>query len=132
MSALPTGGRLTVLPDTQGDLWLAAGTSGLWHNTGSATPPSLSTLPSVATATHLGFGAPAPGSTHPALYLDGTVRAVSNLFRSVDGGSAWVQINDAAQQFGGSIPDVTGDMRTFGTVYVSTNGRGIVWGTSTH
>jgi hypothetical protein len=60
------------------------------------------------------------------------VRAVSNLFRSVDGGSAWVQINDAAQQFGGSILDVTGDMRTFGTVYVSTNGRGIVWGTSTH
>jgi hypothetical protein len=38
--------------------------------------------------------------------------------------TSWTQINDA------SILDVTGDVRTFGTVYVSTNGRGIIWGTS--
>jgi xyloglucan-specific exo-beta-1,4-glucanase len=64
------------------------------------------------------------------LYLDGTVGTTTGLFRTVDGGSTWAQINDATQQSGGSILDVTGDMRTFGTVYVSTNGRGIIWDTS--
>jgi xyloglucan-specific exo-beta-1,4-glucanase len=81
-------------------------------------------------ASHWGFGTAAAGSTHLTLYLDGTVGTVTDLFRSVDAGSTWVRINDATQQFGGSILDVTADMRTFGTVYVSTNGRGIIWGTS--
>lgn len=129
-SNLPTGGHLTVLPDAQGDVWLAAGTSGLWHNTGSATAPVLTALTSVTTAYSLGFGAPQAGSSAPALYLYGVVGTVTGLFRSLDSGSTWVQINDAAHQFGGGISDVTGDMRTFGTVYVSTNGRGIIWGLS--
>lgn len=129
-SGLPTGGQLNILPDTQGDLWLAAGSSGLWHNTGSATSPALTALASVSTAYSLGFGAPSSGSESLTLYLDGVVGGVTGLFRSVDGGSTWVQINDAAHQFGGGIAGVTGDMRTFGTVYVSTNGRGIIWGTS--
>jgi hypothetical protein len=129
-SGLPAGGRLSILPDTPGNLWLAAGTSGLWHNTGSAASPSLTALSTVTMASHLGFGAAAAGSTHLTLYLDGTVGTVTGLFRSVDGGSTRARINDATQQFGGGILDVTGDMRTFGTVYVSTNGRGIIWGTS--
>jgi hypothetical protein len=129
-SGLPTGGRLTILPDAQGDLWLAAGSNGLWHNTGSATSPTLTAVSAVSSAYYLGFGAPSSGSTPLTLYLDGIVGGVTGLFRSVDGGSTWVQINDAVQQFGGNIQGVTGDMRTFGTVYVSTNGRGIIWGTS--
>ena len=131
-SGLPTGGRLTILPDTQGDLWLAAGSNGLWHNTGTATSPSLTALSAVSTAYYVGFGAPASGSSPLTLYLDGIVGGVTGLFRSVDGGSTWAHINDAAHQFGGGIQDVTGDLRTFGTVYVSTNGRGIIWGTSTN
>jgi hypothetical protein len=54
------------------------------------------------------------------------------LFRSTNNGASWTQINDSAHRWGGGVGSVTGDMRTFGTVYVGTNGRGIIWGTSTY
>jgi hypothetical protein len=50
---------------------------------------------------------------------------------ATDGGLSWIRINDDAHQYGG-IDHVTGDMRTFGTVYFSGSGRGILWGTSSN
>ena len=129
---LPSGGQLVALPDASGDIWLIAGTAGLWHNTGTASIPSLSVLTSITDAYAFGFGAPAPGSTQLTLYAYGTVAGITGLFRSTDDGSSWVQINSTTEQFGGLVQGVTGDMRSFGTVYVSTNGRGIFWGTSTN
>ncbi|MHB8812169.1 MAG: sialidase family protein, partial [Steroidobacteraceae bacterium] len=131
-SGLPSSGQLVILPDARGDLWLAGGSAGLWHNTGSAAAPTLSTLSSVTAAYQLGFGAPASGTQQLTLYIAGIVGATRGLFRSIDGGSTWLQINSASQQFGGSVQGVTGDMRTFGTVYVGTNGRGIFWGGSSN
>jgi len=80
-----------------------------------------------------GFGKAAPGSSSMTLYLYGVANSSSTgeLFRSTDNGASWIQINDPAHQWGGGVNCVTGDMRTFGTVYVGTNGRGIIWGTST-
>jgi hypothetical protein len=54
---------------------------------------------------------------------------VNGVYRSADGGVTWLQINDAAHQWGG-INAICGDMRTFGTVYLTPPGRGIIWGTS--
>jgi hypothetical protein len=136
-SGLPTNcssqtGCLVILPDAQGDLWLAS-ENGLYHNTGSATAPNLTAISGVSSANYLSFGKAAPGSSSLTLYLYGEVNASSpqELFRSTDSGASWIQINDAAHQWGGGVDCVTGDMRTFGTVYVGTNGRGIIWGTST-
>ncbi len=79
---------------------------------------------------HIGYGKAAPGSSHLTLYLDGTIGGAWGLYRSTDGGSTWIQINDSAHQWAG-FTAVCGDMRTFGTVYLGTNGgRGIIWGTS--
>ncbi len=125
------GGTLTALPDAQGDLWLSGQTSGLYANTGTATTPNLTVLASVQDAYHLGFGAPAAGNSSPALYLDGQVGGNPGIYRSIDGGTTWVQINDAAHQWG-QLNGLCGDMRTFGTVYLATGGRGIIWGTSTN
>jgi hypothetical protein len=85
----------------------------------------------VQDAYHFGFGAPATGSTTPALYLDGQVAGVPGIYRSTDAGSTWTQINDNAHQWG-QLGAICGDMRTFGTVYLGTGGRGIIWGTSTN
>ncbi len=128
-SGIPAGGILSILPDAQGDLWLAANGNGLYSNTGSATSPSLALVSSVQDAYHLGFGAPATGTTVPALYLDGQVGGLPGIYRSTDGGVTWTQINDIAHQWG-QLSAICGDMRTFGTVYVGTTGRGIIWGTS--
>jgi hypothetical protein len=52
------------------------------------------------------------------------------LFRSLDGGSHWQRINDDAHQYGGPGDGrfIVGDMNVFGRVYMSTAGRGIVYG----
>ena len=129
-SNLPASGRLYALPDVQGSVWLA-GSGGLYSNQGTATAPSLGALASVQSAEYLGFGKAAPGSTAAlTLYLDGIVSGTQGIYRSTDGGGSWIQINDAAHEYGNPTW-ITGDMRTFGTVYVGTGGRGIVWGTST-
>ncbi len=129
-SGLPANGILTVVPDEQGDVWLAGQDSGLYSNTGTAAAPALTAVAGIEDAYHLGFGKPVAGSTMPALFLDGQIAGVWGLYRSTDGGSMWIQINDSAHQWGG-FTAVCGDMRTFGTVYLGTgSGRGIIWGKS--
>jgi len=131
-AGLPGNGVLNVLPDAQGDLWLTGGWNGsnLYQNSGSGTSPQLTTVSGIDVAYHLGFGKAAPGSTHLTLYLDAQIGGQWGLYRSTDGGSTWIRINDDAHQWGG-FGAVCGDMRTFGTVYLGTGGgRGIIWGTS--
>ena len=129
-SGLPSGGTLVILPDAQGDLWLAGGSSAaLYANTGTAATPNLTTVSGVQNAAHLGFGAGPNGSLKPTLYLNGQISGVNGVYRSTDGGVTWLQINDSAHQWGG-ISAICGDMRTFGTVYLTGSGRGILWGTS--
>jgi hypothetical protein len=122
-------GTLTILPDAQADLWIVSG-AGLYHNTGTAAAPSLTTVSGSITPTYMGFGKAAAGSSHPTLYVYGTGSAGVGFYRSTDNGATWIQINDAAHQWGGGVNGVTGDMRTFGTVYIAAGGRGIIWGTS--
>ena len=107
----------------------------------------------VASAFAIGFGAPdiAEQSFYPTVYISGSVignttdpktgapelGAVSGVFRSIDAGYAqqqqdlatWVQINSAAQQWGG-VYEITGDLNRFGRVYMGTNGRGVLYGDS--
>ena len=65
------------------------------------------------------------------MYVWGTIGGVRGLYRSTDSGATWSRINDDAHQYGGpgNGQFVMGDMNTFGVVYMSTAGRGIVYGT---
>ena len=129
-SGLPQGGILNVLPDAQGDLWLAGQQSGLYSNSGTKTLPALTAVAGIQDAYHLGFGKATAGAVRLTLYMDGQIAGSWGLYRSTDGGTTWLQINDPAHQWGG-ITVVCGDMRTFGTVYLGTEeSRGIIWGTS--
>ena len=128
-TGLPANGILTVLPDAQGDLWLSGQSAGLLTNTGTGSAPHLTAVASVAGAYHLGFGMGANGGATPTLYLDGQIGTIPGVFRSTDSGTTWVQINDAAHEYG-QLNGICGDMRTFGTVYLATAGRGIIWATS--
>jgi hypothetical protein len=125
-SGLPTFGKPYAVTGTQGDVWLAT-SSGVYHSTSSGS--SWSELSSVSSATAISTGKTASGATYPTLYLIGTVAGVNAVFRSVNEGSSWVQINNTANQWGGP-GIIAGDPRTFGTVYIGTSGRGIVYGTS--
>lgn len=124
---LPAG-RLTAVPGIAGDLWIAGGGRGLLHSTdGGRTFTALTTVQS---ASALGFGKAAPGASYQALYLIGTVKDVTGVFRSTDQGASWLRVNDDAHQWGsiGGVGVITGDPDTYGRVYVGTNGRGLQYG----
>src|SRR6185369_4220177 len=94
---LPAG-RLAAVPGIAGDLWIAAGSRGLLHSTDGGR--TFTTLTTVQSASALGFGKAAPGASYQALYLIGAVKDVTGVFRSTDGGTTWVRVNDDAHQWG--------------------------------
>ncbi|UJV41870.1 RICIN domain-containing protein [Streptomyces sp. AMCC400023] len=126
-TGLPSG-RLTAVPGIAGDLWISGGTKGLLHSTDGGR--TFTTLSSVKSASALGFGKAKPGTSYQALYLLGTVKDVTGVFRSTDKGATWVRVNDDAHQWGaiGSVGVITGDPDSYGRVYVGTNGRGLQYG----
>ncbi|OKK21824.1 carbohydrate-binding protein [Streptomyces sp. CB00455] len=124
---LPSG-QLTAVPGIAGDLWISGGGKGLLHSTDGGR--TFTTLPTVQSASALGFGKAAPGAGYQALYLIGTVKDVTGVFRSTDKGATWLRVNDDAHQWGGigAVGVITGDPDTYGRVYVGTNGRGLQYG----
>ncbi|WP_296952941.1 exo-alpha-sialidase [uncultured Massilia sp.] len=126
----PPGGAplIRLAPGRSGDLWVALKEGGLAHSVDGGAQFAL--LPGVSFCGAIGFGKAAPGAAAPAIYIWGTVANVRGLHRSLDGGASWARINDDAHQYGGPGDGqfVVGDMNRFGVVYMSTAGRGIVYG----
>lgn len=119
---------IRAVPGMEGDIWVALHDGGLAHSTNSGA--SFAKVSNVAFAAAVGFGKAAPGTAYPTAYLWGTVGGVRGLFRSTDAGANWMRINDDAHQYGGPGDGqfLVGDMNTYGLVYMSTAGRGIVYG----
>jgi photosystem II stability/assembly factor-like uncharacterized protein len=136
MAALPAaedsgrGGGGGVLAATTGignDLWVCSRSIGLYHSTNGGV--SFNKLENVGGADGLGFGKAAPGKTFPALYLLGNINQLHGYYRSDDAGRTWVRINDDQHQFGApDRPLVIGDPRIYGRVYLTTGGRGVIYG----
>jgi hypothetical protein len=90
-------------------------------------------LAGVRYAAAVGFGKEAAGAAYPTVYLWGSVDGASaahGMYCSRDAGASWTRINDDAHQYGGPGDGqfVVGDMNAAGVVYMSTAGRGIVFG----
>jgi xyloglucan-specific exo-beta-1,4-glucanase len=124
------GGGSTILratPGVEGDLWACLSSDGLSHSTDSGA--TFTKVGKIASCETLGMGKAAPGVNHPTLYMWGAVGTVRGLLRSIDLGVSWDRVNDDAHQYGGpQMGWVTGDMNTYGAVYMSTAGRGIAYG----
>jgi xyloglucan-specific exo-beta-1,4-glucanase len=120
---------IRLAPGREGDLWVPLGFGGLARSIDSGA--SFKPVMGVHYAGAVGFGKAAPGAKYPAVYLWGAVgKGVRGIYRSTDMGASWVRINDDAHQYGGPANGefVLGDMNVFGRVYMSTVGRGIVYG----
>ncbi|GIF14659.1 cellulose binding domain-containing protein [Actinoplanes teichomyceticus] len=124
--ALPTTGRLHLraVPGIAGEVWVAGGT-GLLRSTDSGR--TFTRVGTVAEGINVAFGKAAPGATHPAVFLVGTVDGVDGVFRSDDTGAHWVRINDDRHRYGNMGDALAGDPRIWGRVYLGTNGRGILY-----
>ncbi|WP_432133887.1 cellulose binding domain-containing protein [Streptomyces sp. bgisy154] len=131
-TGLPGGDsvRFKALPGTKGDVWLAGGASdgayGLWHSTDAGA--TFTKLSGVEQADTVGFGKAAAGATYQTLYTSAKIGGVRGIFRSTDQAATWTRVNDDAHQWGWTGAAITGDPRVYGRVYVSTNGRGVIYG----
>ncbi|MGA2652692.1 MAG: cellulose binding domain-containing protein [Terracidiphilus sp.] len=136
-TGLPVSGdpvNMRAVPGITGDVWLAGGSVannvyGLWHSTNAGA--SFTKLANVTQADIIGFGKAAPGTTYPTLFTNAEIDGVRGIFASTNEGTTWTQINDSAHEYGLTGATITGDPQVFGTVYLGTNGRGIITGTGT-
>lgn len=121
--------KFKAVPGIEGDIWLAGGNDdtvyGLWHSTDGG--DTFTKLANVEKADVVGFGAPAPARDYVAIYISGQIAGVRGIYRSTNMGASWVRINDDQHQYAWTGAAMTGDPRIFGRVYISSNGRGIIY-----
>ncbi len=123
-----SSGLIRVAPGREGDIWVPLNNGGLARSTNSGA--SFGTIGSVTDCQAVGFGKADVNAGYPTIFIWGTVNGVRGLFRSTNTGASWVRVNDDAHEYGGPANGnfVVGDMNTFGVVYMSTAGRGVVYG----
>jgi hypothetical protein len=119
---------IRLAPGVEGHVWIALNGGGLARSTNSG--QSFSTINGVSNCGAVGFGIAASGANYPTIFIWGTINNVRGLYRSTDQGASWVRVNDDAHEYGGpgNGQFVQGDMNVFGRVYMSTAGRGVVYG----
>jgi hypothetical protein len=113
-------------PGLPGEVWVSLNHGGLWRSSdGGQTAHKLA---EVERARMFDFGAPAPGSAQPSVFVYGVVTGVDGVFRSDDLGISWQQINSTGASVGNAPNAIAGDRQVFGRVYIGTNGHGILYG----
>jgi hypothetical protein len=127
---------IAVNPNAEGDIWLTDGNAvyhsldsgSTWTKVGSfASVWGANPWPDLQGATAVTLGKAATGSTYSAaIYVVGTLNGVSGVYHSDDGGATWVRYNDDAHQYGG-FRTIAADWNTYGRIYVSATGRGLVY-----
>jgi len=130
---LPTGGNKTIraVPGVEGDVWVAGNNNGLYRTTDSGA--SFAKIASVTQCISVGFGKAAADKSFPTIYMWGKVTggvSYNALYRSTDQGATWLRVNDDMHQYGGlgNANFVDGDMNVYGRVFMSSWGRGIIYG----
>ena len=113
----------------KGKIALSAGNNGLYivSNFGE----NIKKLENVKYCKTIGFGAPQEKGEENTLYMYGKplINDPEGLYRSQDGGNTWILLN--YQYLYGGTGDgnfIVGDMNTFGTLYMSSLGYGIIYG----
>lgn len=122
--------KIRCSPAIEGDIWIPSADNGLFRTTWMNNLPVFTKIDKVAKCEAVGFGKAKSGKKFPAVYIWGVVDGVEGVFRSDDEGKNWVRLNDDAHEFGGTgdANEIIGDPRVYGRVYMSTAGRGIVYG----
>ena len=126
---------MVVNPNAEGDVWVADGNAvyhstnsgSTWTKVGNFATVSVNGVPQFMGASSIALGKAMAGASYSAaIYVVGTLNGVPGLYHSDDGGQSWARFNDDAHQFGG-FGVVTADWTTYGRVYISAPGRGMLY-----
>ena len=88
-----------------------------------------SAVKNVLEAYALGFGKSRTGVGYPAIYLAGYVDGSFGIWRSDDNAANWVNLGSNPLNIADEIKAVSGDINSFGKVYVGFGGSGAAYGT---
>ncbi len=145
---------MRTVPGKEGHLWVAKDQNQIWntdgysHNGLAYTEDGGKTWNNceiVGTATAVGIGKAKEGADYETIYIWGNTQEYAGeqqwggklytysdvgIYRSTDKCKTFERINDNMHQFGGpgNGAFVYGDMNTYGVVYMSTVGRGLIYG----
>lgn len=121
---------IRVNPYQEGDVWVPLYEGGLVHTSNGG--DDFTAVEAITYCGAVGFGKAKEGNEYPTLFIWGTIDGTRGIYRSIDKGATWTRVNDDAHQYGGpgNGQFVVGDMNVFGRVYMSTVGRGLVYGES--
>lgn len=123
----PNTAVISAAPGVAGEVWISSTKeAGLQHS--SDYGKTFEKIEGVENVETFGFGKAAPDKDYPTLYIYANIDGVDGVFRSTDEGKSFVRINDDAHKFGSISCFLTGDMQTYGIVYLGLNGRGFVAG----
>jgi photosystem II stability/assembly factor-like uncharacterized protein len=134
------GGLIRTVYGREGHLWVPLDQSQMWLTKGYSENGLAYTedggktwnkCEGVNTAIAVGIGKAKEGADYETIFIWGIAGGAENplgIYRSTDKGKTWEQVNDNAHMFGGPGNGnfVQGDMNTFGVVYMSTVGRGLI------
>lgn len=112
-------------PGVNGEVWISLDGNGLYKTTNSGT--TFTKVSVLSTSTAFDFGAASVSGGDATAYCYGTLSGVVGLYRSTDSGTSWDKI-DGTQKFSAGVKGLAGDKNIFGRIYVSTGGRGIMYG----
>ncbi len=116
-------------PEKEGDLWIAAGLVFHIENAGEEGCEMVAPNKDFQSVECIGLGKGEKDGDPEAIYIIGeNNNNGEGVYRSTDGGKTWKRINDDTQRWGNVNNKISGDPKTFGRVYISTNGRGIIMG----
>jgi hypothetical protein len=88
---------------------------------------SWTAIPNVLDVVTFGFGAAAPGQNYPSIYIVGYVNNVYGIWQSTNKGQSWTQIGTYPVGELDQITTISGDMDTYGQVYVGFSGGGYAY-----
>ena len=127
--------EIMAAPGEAGNLFFTAGIQGDGSNPPSTAGFYMSTdqgktwaaLPNVLEVTTFGFGAAAPGSSYPTIFIVGYVNDVYGVWQSTNKGQSWTQIGTQPAGELDQITTISGDPNTYGQVYVGFAGGGYAY-----
>ncbi len=118
--------NIAPVPGRSDEIWICLDSDGLWKSTDAGT--TFNPVAEFDRAKLICWGAPVPGSATPTTFCYGIFKSKWGMYRSVDMGANWIQINDEKQQFPAGVMAIDGDKNIFGRIYVGSGGYGICYG----
>lgn len=125
-SGIWNGANVKTAPGIAGEVWVSLKEKGLYRSRDFG--QNFSPIAKVEEAQVLTFGKAAPGANYPTVFIHGRINGERGIFRSIDAGQTWVRIADYPMHSFADPMVITGDMNSFGRVFIGTGGNGFIYG----